>query len=294
MRVTERAAATPAERARVRTTADRRAGGLHALQRSAGNRAVAAMVAGLRTNRPVQRSLADELRACLTGGRAKSQAPVVQRDLAGDLRGQIDITGPPAISRIMSLINAAPANERQAVIADSALMKLIGTRLNRNIATTVASALLRGTRKWKNPTGNDFFRFFVMGTGSGPASPRATMNCWESIMYAAYLVGVVSDTWIRNFYTTAIAAGGDTTAVIFAQLGWSSALPTYNPAAGREPTAGQLVFYHSGGTYPGHVAISMGSGQVMSLWDQPHGVDSIQQIGITELSGTITFRDPPW
>jgi hypothetical protein len=173
-------------------------------------------------------------------------------------------------------------------------MSLVGNRLSRPYATTVASALLKGTRKWRNPTGNDFFRFFMLGTGSGPASPAATMNCWESIMFAAYTVGVVSADWIRTFYRSALATA-DPTAAAYALLGYTAGLPTYAPAAGRVPSTGQLVFYRSGSAaYPGHVAIYLGDGQVMSLWNQPHGIDQVQQVGITEISGTIYYRDPPW
>lgn len=218
----------------------------------------------------------------------------VQRSLTDDLRKRVDIYGPPDYHRMMSLIRAASVAERKAALADTALMNLIGSRFNHTWATTLASVLLEGTHKWANPPANDFFKFFVLGIGSGPANPASTMNCWESIMYAAYLTGAVSPDWIKTYYNTALAQP-DPNVAAYALLGWTTALPTYDPSAGREPTAGQLVFYQTGGSsVPGHVAIYLGNGQIMSLWTRPRGVDHIQQVGIREIPGTIYFRDPPW
>ena len=71
-------------------------------------------------------------------------------------------------------------------------------------------------------------------------------------------------------------------------------MPTRNPAAGREPGVGQLVFYQQGSGVPGHVALYLGGGRIMSLWNQPNGVDHVQEVGITEISGTIYYGNPPW
>jgi hypothetical protein len=279
-----------------------RTAGLIALQRSAGNQAVTTLItrpADKTGDQPtlasVQRSnLSDLLRAALTGhGPERSADPHVQRTLADYIRGQVEVYGPPDLNGIMRAIRAAPMTERRAVVDDATLMRGIGTRFPRDYATTIASALLEGMYKWQNPTGNDFFRFFVLGTGPGPASPSSTMNCWESVMYAAFLVGAVSAAWIRTFYTNALAQA-DPNAAAYALLGWSTALPTRNPAAGREPGVGQLVFYQQGSGVPGHVALYLGGGRIMSLWNQPNGVDHVQEVGITEISGTIYYGNPPW
>lgn len=241
----------------------------------------------------VQRAvLADSLR----GAVAAHARPAVtaQRALAGDLRAKVSITGPPDHDAMVRLIRAASVAERQAALGDGALMRDIGQRFDKAGATILASALLEGSKTWVNPANNDFFRFFVQGAGGPPSSPTATMNCWESIMYAAYLVGAVNATWIDRFYRTALATTPDPNVAIWALLGWTSSLPTYNPGAGRTPSEGDLVFYMSGGTYPGHVAIYVGGGQVISLWNQPNGVDSVQRIGIKDLSGTITYKAAPW
>jgi hypothetical protein len=266
--------------------------GVIELQRTAGNTAVGTLLSDPAGSTVQRTSLAGALAQALAG--VRPGGPTVQRDLVKEVRSRVDIMGPPDYNGLLTLIRAAPVADRQAVLADTALMKLIGSRFNRTWATTVASALLEGTHKWKNPVDNDFFNYFVLGTGSGPATPSSTMNCWESVMWAAYLTGAVSAAWIKQFYTDALAQPDANTAA-YLQLGWSTALPTYDPAKGRVPTAGQIVFYRTGTSgVPGHMAISMGSGQIMSLWTTPNGVDHIQQVGITEIAGTIYYRDPPW
>jgi hypothetical protein len=191
---------------------------------------------------------------------------------------------------------------------DSSLRDLINSRLGAQWAQTVFSSLLEGSQKWKNPPANDFFTFFVTNSGNGPLPNTATMNCWESIMYAAFLARQVTAAWIKTFYDTAVAAP-DPNAMIWTQLRFSTALPTYAaPATAgtqggvgatgtgstRTPSAGQLLFYHSGGAVPGHVAVSLGGDQAISLWNQPNNVDAVQRIRVTDLAGTVYVGDPPW
>ncbi|HEV2782701.1 MAG TPA: hypothetical protein VGX25_25195 [Actinophytocola sp.] len=235
--------------------------------------------------------LADGLRSLLTGDRVDH--PVVQRDLVGRLHTLLSPPGRARLGRILRLVRSASVGQRTAVLNHHGLMTLIGTTLIPRHATAVASALLRGLLRWANPTGNDFYRYFAMGVGNLPASPATTMNCWESIMYAAYLVGAVSADYIRQFYLAALT-DPNPTAAAYALLGWGPGLPTYDRAAGRIPRTGMLVFYQTGGAHPGHVAIYMGNGKVTSLWNEPRGIHRVQEIRIRDLPGTITFRDPPW
>ena len=59
-------------------------------------------------------------------------------------------------------------------------------------------------------------------------------------------------------------------------------------------TAGQLLFYFTGGQYHGHVAISLGGDQAVSLWNQPRGEYATQRIRVDELAGTVHIGNPPW
>ncbi|HEX7839552.1 MAG TPA: DUF4157 domain-containing protein [Kofleriaceae bacterium] len=257
-----------------------------------------------------QRSLTSRLLAAF-GGPSHSGATTgaaVQMTLSTTLRSSLEVYGPVDYNGIVATIHAAPAAERQAAMNDSSLRDLINTRLSAQWAQTVFSSLMEGSQKWQNPPANDFFAFFVTNNGNGPLPNTATMNCWESIMYAAFLARQVSAAWIKTFYTTAIAAP-DPNAMVWTQLRFSTALPTYAApgtsgtqggvgASGtgntRTPSAGQLLFYHSGGAVPGHVAVSLGGDQAISLWNQPNNVDAVQRIRVTDLAGTVYVGDPPW
>ena len=257
-----------------------------------------------------RKSLTSSLISALAGPShpSASHAAPVQLTLSTDLRASLEIYGPPNYNAIIDTIHRAPAAERQAAMNDSSLRDLINTRLGPTSAQTVFSSLMEGSQKWQNPPTNDFFDFFVTRNGNGPVPNTSTMNCWESIMYAAFLARQVSAAWIRTFYQTAMAAS-DPNAMVWQQLRFSTALPTYaapsssgtnggNGAAGtgntRTPSAGQLIFYLSSGTIPGHVAVSLGGDQAISLWNQPNNVDAVQRIKVTDLSGTIYVGDPPW
>jgi len=239
---------------------------------------------------------------------AATTGAAVQMTLSTTLRSSLEIYGPVDYNGIVAMVHAAPAAERQAAMNDSSLRDLINSRLGAQWAQTVFSSLLEGSQKWKNPPANDFFTFFVTNSGNGPLPNTATMNCWESIMYAAFLARQVTAAWIKTFYDTAVAAP-DPNAMIWTQLRFSTALPTYAaPATAgtqggvgatgtgstRTPSAGQLLFYHSGGAVPGHVAVSLGGDQAISLWNQPNNVDAVQRIRVTDLAGTVYVGDPPW
>ena len=153
------------------------------------------------------------------------------------------------------------------------------------------TSLLEGSQNWVNPPSNDFFSYFFVTMGTGTLPNAASMNCWESILYGAYLSGQIDQPWIRNFYLNALSSA-DPNAAIWAALGWSAALPVYD--AIHPPTAGQLLFYHTGGPIPGHVALSLGGDQAFSLWNQPNNNKHAQRIGVTQLSGTVHVGNPPW
>jgi|GEM_PF-1588151 len=289
-----RLAAGPARGQRPGTSTSHQAG-FARLQRTAGNAAVAALLGEHRPH--VQRaSLVQDLHGLL--GLPERARPAVQRDLKADLHGMIDIYGPPHYEGILAKIRAAPVAERQAAVVDTATLDVIRSRFSGVWATSILSALLEGSQNWANPPATAFYKHFVLDSKSGPVPGGATMNCWESIMYAAHLAGVLSAAWIRNFYVSAGALPGttvDPTPALWAQLGWSSSLPTYDPSAGREPAVGDLVFYkRSTGAVPAHVAVYMGGGECTSLWTEPHGVSQVQRIGIRDIAGTIHFARPPW
>ena len=188
------------------------------------------------------------------------------------------------------ILNASPS-DRQAALADTSIRSLINSKLTAPVSVAVFSHLLLNSMYWRNPQNNDFFAYFVTNGGSGTLPAAATMNCWESIMYAAYLSNKINASWIQNFYNTAFGAS-DPNVLIWSQLGWNSGLPTY---PGMTPTVGQLIFYtESGRPYPGHVAMAIDGTHAISLWSQPNNDFFIQRVNITVFSGVIQISNPPW
>jgi hypothetical protein len=189
------------------------------------------------------------------------------------------------------IANASPS-ERQTALADTTIRSLINSKLTAPFSVAVFSHLLLNSMYWRNPQNNDFFAYFVTNGGTGTLPNSATMNCWESIMYAAYLANKINASWIQSFYNTAFSSGGDPNVLIWSQLGWNAGLPTY---PGTTPTEGQLIFYTGlGRPYPGHVAIAVDSTHVISLWSEPNNNYFVQRVNITAFSGVIQISNSPW
>lgn len=226
----------------------------------------------------------------------KSANPPVQMK-AGDLKTQMDrlfSECPVVNAAFMDTIHNATVAERQAILNDKKYIDAINNSIGGTTATVVISALMEGSQEWRNPTGNDFYAFFVTNNGNGPLPNTATMNCWESILYAAFLAGQLNAAWIKSFYGKALAAP-DANAEIWKLLGFHTGLPEF-PAT--TPTAGQLIFYYpKGATVPSHVALSQGGDLATSLWSQPNNVDSVQRISVNDLAtagGKIYIGNPSW
>ena len=242
---------------------------------------------------------------------------------------------PVNYERLIEAIHAASLEQRQAARHNEGLRDLINnSSLSDGEATTVMSSLLEGSQTWQNPFElkedettrawvegenglelhvtretklkvNDFYAYFIRGHGN-PPTDTSTMNCWDSILYAAYLANLIDENYIRNFYEIALRSGLGPQAdvIIWQQLGWSEDLDEYpRQASGTAqnsqevitPTAGQLVFYlPEGAAYPSHIAISLGEDRAISLWNQPNNVDAVQRININELPGAIYIGNSPW
>jgi len=192
---------------------------------------------------------------------------------------------------LITIIHAAPLADRQTVLNNSTARGLISGEFSGDEAVTIMSSLLEGSQHWDNPPSNDFYQYFMVNGGTGTLPNSSTMNCWESIMYAAYLAGEIDVAWIIQFYTQAMNTPNPT-AEVWNLLGFSTSLPQY-PAS--NPSPGQLVFYFgTGASMPGHVVLSLGGDEGMSLWNQPNNDYFVQRIDLNDLSGTKYFGDSPW
>lgn len=125
------------------------------------------------------------------------------------------------------------------------------------------------------------------------------MNCWEMILYAAFLCGQITVIEIRNFFKKAnynfpIFSG-------MPMMGYQKDLPFYVTLPNSQQKAtikslqpGQLLFYRTSERgNPGHVAIALGGGKVVSLWDRPNNNKRIQILDVLALAdGSIQVGQP--
>ncbi len=207
------------------------------------------------------------------------------------------LRGSPTRDAVIAAIHTAQLSERQAVLADTGLRSLIRSKFSPADSIVIMSSLLEGSFKWRNPISptqpryNYFYDYYVRKKRSGTIPNTETMNCWESIMYAALLAGAINEKWIEKFYQKAQSspAPGD---AVWTQLGFHKNLPKNPPTV---PSRGQLVFYlPAGSPRPSHVVLSLGGDQAMSLWEKPRKKKSAQRIKLSELAGTRYIGNSPF
>ena len=110
-------------------------------------------------------------------------------------------------------------------------------------------------------------------------------------MYAALLAGQINESWIEQYYKTALADPKPEDAA-WTGLGFKTSLPTNPP---NDPSPGQLIFYlPAGETRPSHVLLAISKNEGMSLWNQPNNKDFVQRIKLSALSGTRYIGKAPW
>ncbi len=200
--------------------------------------------------------------------------------------------------RIISLIiNKSSKAERRTVTEDSTTMQLIRDSFSSRpeLTNVVMACLLQEEQKWQNPPANDFTQHFANGK-QGYLPYTASMNCWEMILYAAFMSGLINAEQIYKFmeksgYNNLIFSG-------MPMMGYRPDLPVYRRLdgslnKGERPKPGQLLFFkNSEQGNPGHVALSLGGNMAVSLWDRPYGINSIQIINIAILEGIVQVGAP--
>jgi hypothetical protein len=186
------------------------------------------------------------------------------------------------------VIHAASSPERQAVLANRGLLAIVKTLGH---APVLMSALLEGSQKWRNPTKNYFYKYFVSKNRNGRLPNKKSMNCWESVLYAFYLAGRKTAADIRSFYG-AVNVAMNPNAMVWQLLGFHLGLTHYDEGV-TTPAAGQVLFYlPQGRAVPSHVALSLGGDHAQSLWHSPNAIDSVQRIQVNDLhtvNDTIYF-----
>ncbi|AFZ04943.1 hypothetical protein Osc7112_0324 [Oscillatoria nigro-viridis PCC 7112] len=93
----------------------------------------------------------------------------------------------------------------RSVVGDVGMRTLIVDKFRQKpeMATAIMAALLKGMQRWQNPAPNDFVLHFDVDKSSDPMSYDANMNCWEMILYAAFLCGQITTSQIREFFKRA-------------------------------------------------------------------------------------------
>ena len=201
---------------------------------------------------------------------------------------------------IALIIKTNDQNDLKSVVGNATMRDTIVNSFSSKpeMATVVMAALLKGSQEWKNPTANGFVRHFEVDKKTTLLSYNDSMNCWEMILYAAFLCGQMTASQIRNFFKEAkynfpIFSG-------MPIMGYQNGLPFY-PNRGlpykqtRLPKPGQLVFFTDkelkNGELPegdpGHVAIALNSTTLVSLWDRPNNNNHIQIIDVSKIKGYV-------
>lgn len=135
-------------------------------------------------------------------------------------------------------------------------------------------------------TNKDEFALWIRGEEPAPTH-ASKMNCWEAVMYSAYLGGVIPKQWLVDVHDKA-AQSGDYNGALGTALGEPSAVPM---TATQEPGRGDVVFMDG----LNHVVLSLGTKtsdgkhEVMSLWVLPRDGarfnSSFQRTTIEDING---------
>ncbi len=221
-------------------------------------------------------------------------AGVIQRVLKADIITLLDGQPHGTYDQFIAAIGASNPAQRLQVLKDKTLMNAIGTDFSKAHSLAIVGALQEGSFKWRAPGQNAFYNELYMKIEVGMNNRglntilnverlRATMNCWESVLFSLFLLGRLTEQKIYNLLYQGLELVGklDNTSV-WSKLGYHTTEPLQDNA---NPAAGKLVYYlpqNAEGrltqSYPDHVAISLGGGNVASLWDQPDNLGFAQVI----------------
>ncbi len=232
------------------------------------------------------------------------------------------------VNLFLDAIAAATPAERQAILQDPTLLNVIKASAG-DQAYLVMAALLTDSLRWvasqqaangcisislvdpqnRETRTNNFAQWICTPTDSNQQSNQpidlsnplaVSMNCWEFVLFSAFLGG--------NISYAAIDA-------IYPEVGTSVPLEAYTQkiytALGGDKSkkwesgsieAGSIVFFQTETSPITHVAYATGrmigtSPEILSLWNEPNNTTSVQFTSIAELNGseyTITYTPNPW
>ena len=139
---------------------------------------------------------------------------------------------------------------------------------------------------------SDFARWVLAG-GAKPNTMSGSINCWEMVLFGAHNAGYITFPRIQQIYSRAVAnvqAGtarlvGDT---VETELRGHNAEHIFTPGSATSPVPlpGDVVIFNRAAV---HVAIATGTvtaagdHEVISLWNQPNNVSTVQRTTIEAL-----------
>ncbi|XZO02427.1 MAG: hypothetical protein ACM65L_01135 [Microcoleus sp.] len=200
------------------------------------------------------------------------------------------------------IIKTNSQNDLKSVINDVGMRTLIVEKFSKKpeMATAIVAALLKGNQKWTPPMNNDFVQHFFQDKKKNSLPYTASMNCWEIILYAAFLCNQITSDGIYHLIDKRYFKG--LTIDAMPEMGYTKDLLFY-PGRGpvgkptKSPQPGDLVFFTDkllgvGPEVTGHVAISLGGSKIVSLWNQPNNSDKVQIVDIKDIKGNVQIGIP--
>jgi hypothetical protein len=210
-------------------------------------------------------------------------------------------------NRIVDLIiKTNSLDDLRSVVGDVGMRTLIVDKFRQRpeMATAIMAALLKDSQKWTPPMNNDFVEHFLNSKKHNPGLHRdplpytASMNCWEIIIYAAFLCNQITLSGIYNFIDKGYY--GTFTVDAMETMGYAKSLEFYpnrgpNGEQTKSPQPGDLVFFTDkwlGVETTGHVAISLGGSKIVSLWDRPNNSNKVQIVDVKDINGKVQIGKP--
>jgi len=232
------------------------------------------------------------------------------------------------ITTVLALIENASLVERQAILQNPEVLNLIRASAG-DQAYIVMAVLSIGSFRWlasqqgadgciaifltdpltHEPRTNNFAQWICTVPNSNEPSSQisppnpltGSMNCWEFVLFSAFLGGNITYDELDAVYSevgTPITLEEHKQAIYTALGGEHST--EWNPC--NDIPAGSIIFFDDGSNPIAHVAIATGreingSPELISLWDRPNTIDSVQFTTIEALNGsdyTINVAPNPW
>ena len=196
---------------------------------------------------------------------------------------------------------------REGVVVDAvADAKTYLDRARMQIGTVEKAEGLEDELSWTSTfpgSDNTTFGKWLLDGGPDPVIATATMNCWELVMYSAFLAGFATKGGLKTIYekfAKDLKADIPVAVTNFENAlrqGKEYVFDPKNPDSPK-PLRGDVVIFN---TLAAHVAVATGgdnggSPEIMSLWTQ--NSKTVYKTSIDELlkatSGPVRFYSPSW